>query len=161
MKRTIFLYLFLFSALWIVFQFVHNKKYSENAERRISKLEKKLIQKDSILAAHKDNSALLNGFSLAANVNAQEYYEKSEKTIAEIIVQVSDAVIEKNTASGNKLISYVGDNRPYLINSVHVLNHRWLIADFTDNNNWGELLVRYFINDDNTVDFEVVEELLY
>lgn len=161
MRRTIFLYLFLFAALWIVFQFVHNKKYSDNAEKRITKLERKLAQKDSIATAQKESVVALNGFSLAANVNAKEYYENSEKPIDAIITQVSDAVIEKNTATGNALISYTGDNRPFMVNSVHVLNHRWLIADFTDNNTWGELLVRYFINDDNTIDFEVIEELLY
>lgn len=161
MKRTIFLYLFLFAALWIVFQFVHNKKYSENAEKRITKLENKLAQKDSIAKAQKDNVLALNGFALAANVNAQEYYEDSEMAVEAIVIKVIDAVIEKNTAKGNDLISYQGDTRPYLINSVHVLNHRWLIADFTDNNTWGEILIKYFINDDGSMDFEVVEELLY
>jgi len=161
MKRTIFLYLFIFACLWIVFQFVFNKKYSENAEGRIVKLEQKLAQKDSLAAAIQDNTTVLNGFSLDANVNAQEYFESSDASVQDIILKVSDAVIEKNTASGNELISYKGDNRPFIINSTHVLNHRWLIADFTDGNTWGEIIVRYFINEDGTIDFEVVEELLY
>jgi len=161
MKRTLFLYLFLFACLWIIFQYVHNKKYSENAEGRITKLEQKLAQKDSLAAAIQDNATVLNGFSLDANVNAQEYFEKSDASVKDIIIKVSDAVIEKNTATGNDLISYKGDNRPFLINSTHILNHRWLIADFTDGSTWGEIIVRYFLNDDGTIDFEVVEELLY
>ena len=103
----------------------------------------------------------VSSFSLAGNVNAQEYFEKSEKSVSEIIVQVSDAVIEKNTSSGNDLISYQGDERPFLVNSVQVLNHRWIIADFTDGNTCGELLIRYFINEDGSLDFEVVDELLH
>lgn len=161
MKRTLFLYLFLFACLWIVFQFVHNKKYSENAEGRIQKLEHKLATQDSISTATQENEVALNGFSLDANINAQEYFETSDSSIEDIISKVSDAVIEKNTAAGNDLISYKGDTRPFLINSVHILNQRWLIADFTDGNTWGEIIVKYFINDDGSLDFEVVEELLH
>lgn len=161
MKRTIFLYLFLFAALWIVFQYVHNSKYSANAENRIAKLEKAIVAKDSLNGTLQEKMAVVTGFSLAGNVNAQEYFEKSDKTVSEIITLVSDAVIEKNTAQGNDLISYKGDTRPFLINSVQVLNHRWLIADFTDGNTWGEVIVRYFINEDGSVDLEVVEELLH
>lgn len=161
MKRTIFLYLFLFASLWIVFQYVHNSKYSANAENRITKLEKAIAVKDSVNATLQEKMTVVTGFSLAGNVNAQEYFEKSDKSVAEIITQVSDGVIEKNTARGNDLISYKGDTRPFLINSVQVLNHRWLIADFTDGTNWGEVIVRYFINEDGSVDLEVVEELLH
>lgn len=161
MKRTIFLYLFLFAALWIVFQYVHNSKYSANAENRITKLEKTIVAKDSLNGTLQEKMAAVSSFSLAGNVNAQEYFEKSDRSVSEIITLVSDAVIEKNTAQGNDLISYKGDTRPFLMNSVQVLNHRWLIADFTDGNTWGELIVRYFVNEDSSVDLEVVEELLH
>lgn len=161
MKRTIFLYLFLFAALWIVFQYVHNSKYSANAEKRITKLQTKVAKKDSLLLVAQEKMTNTLGFTLEGNVNAQEYFEKSEKSVQEIIVQVSDAVIEKNTASGSDLISYKGDERPFLVNSVQVLNHRWIIADFTDGDTWGELLIRYFINEDGSLDFEVVDELLH
>jgi len=161
MKRTIFLYLFLFAALWIVFQYVHNSKYSANAEKRITKLEMQVRAKDSLYTIAQEKMVMNAGFTLAGNVNAQEYFANTDMSIDAIILRVSDAVIEKNTAAGNDLISYKGDTRPFLINSVQILNHRWLQADFTDGNTWGEVLVRYFINEDDTIDFEVVEELLY
>lgn len=161
MRRTIFLYLFLFAALWIVFQYIHNSKYSANAEKRIATLEQKLATKDAMVSQMEEKLVLTSGFTLEGNVNAREYFERSEFDINEITLKVSDAVIEKNTAQGNDLIPYEGDTRSFLVNSVQLLNHRWVIADFTDGNTWGELLIRYFINDDGTIDFEVADELLY
>ncbi len=161
MRRNIFLYLFLFATLWIVFQYVHNSKYSANAEKRITNLKQKLSDKDAANGMIQEKMNLASGFTLAGNVNAQEYFEKSDLDIDEVILKVSDAVIEKNTAQGNDLISYKGDTRDFLVNSVQVLNHRWIIADFTDGNTWGEILLRYFINEDGTIDFEVADELLH
>ena len=44
---------------------------------------------------------------------------------------------------------------------VKVLNHRWIIADFSDGEIWGEVLLKYFVNDDNSISFEVNQSLLY
>ena len=51
--------------------------------------------------------------------------------------------------------------RKFIINKVKVLNHRWIIADFNDGTFWGEVIIKYFINDDKTVSFEVAETVLY
>lgn len=161
MRRSIYLYLFLFAALWIVFQYVHNSKYSANAEKRIVKLENKLANRDSIINSLQEKVGLNSSFTLEGNVNAQDYFERSNKTVQEIIAKVSDAVIEKNTPKGNDLVPFEGDTHGFLVNGVQILNHRWLIADFADGSNWGEILVRYFINEDGTIDFEGADELLY
>jgi hypothetical protein len=44
---------------------------------------------------------------------------------------------------------------------VKVLNHRWIIADFSDGEYWGEVLLKYFVNDDQTITFEINQSLLY
>ena len=49
----------------------------------------------------------------------------------------------------------------FIINKVKVLNHRWIIADFSDGEIWGEVLLKYFVNDDNSISFEVNQSLLY
>ena len=161
MRRSIYLYLFLFAALWIVFQYMHNSKYSANAEKRIVKLEKKLAKRDSVVDMLQEKMSQNASFTLEGNVNAQDYFEKSNIKPQDIIAKVSDAIIEKNTTKGNDLIPFEGDTHGFLINGVQLLNHRWLIADFADGSNWGEILVRYFINEDGSVDFELADELLY
>jgi hypothetical protein len=41
------------------------------------------------------------------------------------------------------------------------LNHRWIIADFSDGEIWGEVLLKYFVNEDETISFEVNQSLLF
>ena len=49
----------------------------------------------------------------------------------------------------------------FIINKVKILNHRWIIADFSDGEYWGEVLIKYFVNEDETISFETFESLLY
>ena len=161
MKRNIFLYLFLFTALWIVYQYVHNKKFYESQQKIMTKLEVKhqtAIDSIGVLQERLEEAAY---FGLRTNANAYEYYENDTIDIDFVTQQVTDGIIGKNTASGNDFIPYEGDERPFQVNQVHLLNHRWIIADFSDGNTWGELLIEYFINDDNSIDYRVVESLLY
>ena len=98
---------------------------------------------------------------MRTNVNAYEYYENSNIDIADVIQQVSDGIYSKNTLEGNVFVPYEGDERQFQVNQVHLLNHRWIIADFSDGNTWGELLVEYFVNEDNSIDYRVIDDLLY
>ena len=49
----------------------------------------------------------------------------------------------------------------FIINKIKILNHRWIIADYSNGQLWGDVLIKYFVNDDNTFSFEVVESYLY
>ncbi len=161
MKRSIFMYLFLFAVLWIIFQFVNVKKVSDDYERRINNTENQLQKaRDSVVSL---DSRLfeLDYFSLRGNDKAYDYFERDNYDIDSLTLKVSDGVIEKNTAKGNVLVDWEGDGSPFLINKVHLLNHRWIIADFSDGSRWGELLIQYFINEDGSIDYEVVESLIY
>lgn len=161
MKRNIFLYLFLFAALWIVYQYVHNKKFYENQQKSFAKLETKYQTATDSIGILQQRLGETEYFGLRSNANAYEYYEDSPQDIAAIIQQVTDGIISKNTLEGNVFIPYKGDEREYQINQIHLLNHRWLIADFSDGNTWGELLIEYFINEDNSIDYRVIDSLLY
>jgi hypothetical protein len=44
---------------------------------------------------------------------------------------------------------------------VKILNHRWIIADYSDGEIWGEVLLKYFVNEDESISFEVNQSLLY
>ncbi len=161
MKRNIFLYLFLFATLWIVYQYVHNKKFYESQQQKMTKLETKHQKAIDSIDALQQRLGETEYFGLRSNANAYEYYEDSPKEISDIIQQVTDGIIGKNTLEGNVFIPYEGDERAYQVNQIHLLNHRWLIADFSDGNTWGELLIEYFVNEDNSIDYRVIESLLY
>jgi hypothetical protein len=49
----------------------------------------------------------------------------------------------------------------FIINKVKVINHRWIIADYNDGVYWGEVLLKYFVNEDDTISYEVIQSLLY
>lgn len=168
MRRNIFLYLFLFAALWIVYQFVYNKSYSDNAEKRITTAETKLAQKDSLIktanarvSAIDDKIADIEYFTLLGNANAKDYFDNDDLDVTDLNPKVLDGLYALNTTAGNKLISFSGDGRPFQINRAQILNHRWIIADFSDGKNWGEILIAYFINENGSVDYETVESLMY
>ena len=54
----------------------------------------------------------------------------------------------------------LGPNK-FIINKIKVINHRWIIADFSDGDYWGEVLLKYFVNEDKSFSFEVNQSLLY
>jgi hypothetical protein len=49
----------------------------------------------------------------------------------------------------------------FLINKVKVLNHKWLVADFTDGTYWGEIFVTYQKLKNGSIRFTVQESFLY
>lgn len=161
MRRNIFLYLFLFAALYIVFQYINSSKGLEYQERKIEKLEKKLAEKDSLSGQLEERLANVEYFTLLGNENAKEYFDNDDLSVQYLQPQIADGLYAKNTAQGNDLINFVGDGRPFQINRVQILNHRWIIADFSDGKSWGEMLVEYFVNEDGSVDYRRVESLVY
>ena len=159
MKTKIFIYLFVFTALILVFQLVNSSKVVKyQAETIAEKLEKIDVLTQTLAQVESDYANSIH-FSLDQNNEAQAYYPDTE--VNEIISKVEEKIYESNTAKGeNPLILYTGIERKFLINKVKVLNHKWAIADFSDGSNWGELLIAYSIVD-NEVSLKVIDQLLY
>ncbi len=53
------------------------------------------------------------------------------------------------------------EGRKMLINTVKMLNHKWIIANFTDGKHWGEVFLTYEIGENNLLKFELKEYFLY
>lgn len=122
--------------------------------------------KDSLQAVTNKLSDI-NYFSLEKNENAQNYFEsaKSEKirNYATLVPYVTAQLLDLNAnPKGNPYTGQyqLGANK-FIINKVKVLNHRWIIADYSDGEYWGEVLLKYFINDDESVSFEVNQSVIY
>jgi hypothetical protein len=49
----------------------------------------------------------------------------------------------------------------FFFNKVKVLNHKWVIADFSDGTYWGEVLLGYKISEADQIEFKVIDQLLY
>ena len=162
-KKNIFMYLFVFAILISVFQIVNSKKILDKLENVLTLLEvnnKKL--QDSL---HKANDKIfdLSNFDFQYNNEAQEYFiskyspKNLEALVKNNLMQTNDYLTKSHP-----LIPYESmTNSKMVINTIKIINHRWVIADFTDGKNWGELLLRYYINNDQSVDFEMSDHLIY
>ncbi len=162
MKKSLLLYLLIISVLMNIFTYMYfNRK---NAAEPVAKKENIQAVRDSLTQA---TNALqdANYFTLMFNQNAQNYFVNSS-------VSMSFEQLEPHVK--NQLLSYndLPEGNPhtgqtklgagkFIINKAQVLNHRWIVADFSDGEYWGEVLLKYFINDDNSISFEVIQSLLY
>ena len=152
MKKLV-LYGLIFSALLNIFQYMYSTKkfnFDENREEKF-----KIKMKDSIakIVAEKEEG---DYFSLAYDEKAQDYLEGYD--VQKLMPQVKEKLMDMNSnPAGNKLIPY--DNM--VINKVRFLNHRWIIADFTGDSNWGEVILKYFLEKDGSVTFETAETVMY
>jgi hypothetical protein len=99
-------------------------------------------------------------FSLENNDDALSYYD--HLGLDNPTRYISDKLLETNEQKGdNPLVPYEGMESDFKINKIKILNHQWIIADFSDGKYWGELLIKYELKDDMGVDFTMMDHLLY
>ena len=158
------LYLFIIILLLNVFTYMYFSKELTFVKDKSAKIESKL-KKDLADAEVKLIDA--NYFSLEKNENAQNYFNPDNATktiqIEKLIPFVTEKLMDLNAnPKGNPYTGQdqIGANK-FIINKVKVLNHRWIIADFSDGEYWGEVLIKYFVNDDETISFETFQSLIY
>lgn len=164
MKKSMLLYLFILVILMNIFTYMYLSKALSFEKDHSNKTELRL--KDSLVSVTKklDDASY---FSLAKNENAQDYFnpDNAEKTILieKLIPLVTEKLLDLNSnPKGNPFIGQdqIGANK-FIINKVRILNHRWIIADFSDGEYWGEVLLKYFINEDESVSFETIQSFIY
>ncbi|MCF8714356.1 hydrolase [Joostella atrarenae] len=161
MRRNIFLYLFLFTALFVIYQYVSAKKYFEKENIRIERLTAENEKLTDSIKTLTLNNLDLQYFSLDNNDDALAYYDDLD--IKNPARYIADKLLETNEQKGNNpLVPYDGmSGGPMKINKIKVLNHKWIIADFSDGKYWGELFIKYELKEDMGVDFTLLDHLLY
>ncbi len=164
MKQSLLLYLFILALVFNVFTYAYYSKEVAFQKEQLDKLTKKSQAKESKL---NENLIDANYFSLEKNEKAQNYFysDVPEKNVdyATLIPLLKDKLMDFNdNPNGNPYTGQekLGANK-FIINKVKVLNHRWIIADFSDGEYWGEVLLKYFVNDDKSISFEVNQSLVY
>ncbi|GAB5474457.1 MAG: hypothetical protein Mars2KO_25560 [Maribacter sp.] len=160
MKKNIFLYLFVFAALIALYLAVSGSKMSDSNIVKIEKLNSETeVLKDSVQNL---NLKVLDMqyFSLENNDDALAYYE--HLSLEDPSRYIADKLLETNeTAGTNPLIPYEGMEGDFKLNKIKIMNHKWIIADFSDGKFWGEILLKYELKDDMGVDFTLIDHLLY
>ena len=106
-----------------------------------------------------------NEFSLENNDRAQNYLYESNKIndVLAFAEKVKQALLTYNDSpEGNKYTDQVkmGEQK-FIINKVKLLNHRWIIANYSNGTLWGEVLLKYFVEENGSISFEIMNSYLY
>ncbi|MFN4028163.1 MULTISPECIES: hypothetical protein [Flavobacterium] len=161
MKKSLFLYLFIIAVLMNIFTY----KYftgKENSMKQTEENAETSVKNDSAKVADLENKLYdANYFSLESNDRAINYLNQND--ISAFSEKVKQALLAYNDdKEGNKYTDQakMGEQK-FIINRVKLLNHRWIIANYSNGELWGEVLLKYFINEDQTVSFEIMDSYLY
>ena len=101
-------------------------------------------------------------FDISFNEDARYFFHENgiDDPKEFVLQQLMATNITKD--ENHPLISYrPRRNAKFQINKIKLLNHRWVICDFSDGLDWGELLVKMTLNDNKTLSFEVLDQTLY
>ena len=113
---------------------------------------------------------LFGGVLLASCKNKGEKQPSMQTTPALSVERLQDSIQKRQQLmatnitkdENHPLISYrPRRNAKFQINKIKLLNHRWVICDFSDGLDWGELLIKMTLNDDKTLSFDVLDQTLY
>lgn len=157
--KNVILYALIFSLLFNVFQYINSTKILEAKDKEVVKVKDRLkISRDSVAIL-----ANANYFALESDQDAQEYFYSNGLDYQKTAIKVKEDLITLNeNKNGNKLVPYEPiDGKPFLINTSKVLNHRWIIAEFSSGEFWGQILIKYFVSEGKPTEFETVETVLY
>ncbi|MFT4612590.1 MAG: hypothetical protein ACJA1H_001186 [Glaciecola sp.] len=165
MKQRIFIYLFIFTLLLVIFQFVNSKNIIENYDQKLtSYMDRNSKLKDSIRLMEDDKATDLYSFKFDTNDDAMTYWENEGYRISEFVPFIKDELMNLNfyDTEDHPLVPYASmTENKMLISQIRLLNHKWIIASFTDGTYWGEMILGYDIEDKKNLKFKVFKSILY
>ncbi len=164
MRNKILMYLFIFSVLFTLFIYVNDKRILDSKQEKIERLEDLLadMEEDPDVDTSSEISEVEDYFNLQNNEDAITYFENKGIDTQDLILKIEDAIISKNSAEeDNPLVPQAGMEGNMRINKIKVLNHKWIIADFTDGTYWGEVFLSYEVAEDGEIKFYPEKSFLY
>jgi len=160
MQKNLFQYLFIFAALIALYLAVSGSRKLQSREAEIDVLRQNVSELEDSLRQSTLKIQDMQYFSLENNDDALAYTD--HLNLDSPSRYVADKLLETNETPGdNPLVPYEGMNGDFKLNKIKLLNHRWIIVDFSDGQYWGELLLNYEVQDDLSVDFTLMNHLLY
>jgi hypothetical protein len=158
------MYLFIFTVLLVIFQYVNSKNIIDKYEVDIKKLKSNVVEKDSTIALLEDQNFELNYFSMNRNEDAISYFEAQGYNTDDLIPAIQDGLYAMNNYEGDEhpIVPFVSlTNSKLLINKIRIMNHKWIVANFTDGEYWGEIFLTYSIDENNDLKYKLVEYFMY
>lgn len=154
------MYLFVFAGLTALYLGLSGSNAIKNGEKKIAALESENSEQEQKIQDLEIKVLDMQYFSLENNDDALAYYDHLD--LDDPAAYIADKLLETNESPGNNpLIPYEGMSGDFKINKIKILNHKWIIADFSDGKFWGELLINYELEDNLGVNFTLTDHLLY
>ena len=165
MKKRLFMYLFIFTLLLVIFQFVNSKNIIESYDKKLTRyMEENTELKDSIRTMEDIRATDLYTFKFDTNDDAMTYWENQGYRISEFVPFIKDELMNLNIyeTEDHPLVPYASmTGSKMLIDQIRMINHKWIVVSFTDGTYWGEMLLAYDIEDKKNLKFKVIESILY
>ena len=162
MREKIYLFLLAFSIVILVFlyKFQSTNFFAQQEEiQALERYSQRLEEENKLLIIEQSEASY---FSLEANENALSYFEETLGLNASAVQKkVEDYFLNQNGVEDNPSVPYAGMEGIMSVNKVKLLNHKWLVADFTDGVYWGEMLYEYFITEQGDLELELLSSFLY
>nr|WP_314802674.1 hydrolase [uncultured Capnocytophaga sp.] len=136
---------------------------NKDEKKKVEKEEKPSIEilQDSIRKLSEELSDA-RYFDIQYNEDSQYFFYENGIEDSEEFVRQQLMATNITKDENHPLISYrPRRNAKFQINKIKLLNHRWVICDFSDGLDWGELLLKITLNDNKTLSFEVLDQTLY
>ena len=159
MKIKIISYLLIFVSIILLFQIVNSGRILKREETLLDYKENSIVilksQKEILENQIEEESYFsLFGNQKAINLLGAKYNDS-------IVLVIKDALYEINISYKKKLIiPYEDLGGVFLMNQVKVLNHKWIIANFSNGSMWGELLIEY-VMEEKEINFKTIDHFLY
>ena len=158
MQNKIIQYLLIFISLIALYLFVSDlnktEAFAASQERMTNRMEK---LKDSIAQLVTDQTEHAY-FSLMLNRDAQQAYPNLSPVDLQLLLEAY--LLEQNDApNGNPLRSSIG--KGWIVNKISIVNHQWLLADFSDGIQWGDALFQYEININKQARLRLLNHVMY
>lgn len=162
--RSAYLYLVILLVLTNIFTFSYYSKSNEFANQRYEILKEKSMDSITVLGGMLIDA---NHFTIDRNHSAQDYFDdvNTGRFIhhEEIKKMIEEKIKEDNkNEKGNPYTNYDAmEGKGFEISKFQVINQRWVVADFSNGIYKGQVFLQYFVNDDRTLDFEVIQSVIY
>ncbi|MFD2518667.1 hypothetical protein [Salinimicrobium flavum] len=162
MRKSFLLYLFVFTALMAVIIYANGKRIADSKDAEIEKLEQRLEESEDRGEALSSDLSSAQSFTLSSNEEALTYLEQNGLDPVEVRTMIEDELISRNRADAdNDLVPYAGMEGHFRINNIKLLNHKWLLASFTDGKYWGDLFLTYQFDENGKLEVTTEEAVLY
>lgn len=164
MKSRLFMYLFIFAVLAIIFQYSNSKSILDKYEEDIKTFKSKISDLEEESSKLNDKVYELSFFNIEGNDEAITYFEDRGIAIDNLLPKLKDGLLEMNAYRGidHPIIPYVSmTESKIIIDQIKVLNHKWILTNFTDGKHWGELFINYEISDSGEISYKLTDYFLY